>query len=239
MSVSSEQKRRKIWQQTRLNLSIVGDLSHSDNIFSVFNEKSEKFALLMWPACTIQYEYKAARCHCGTDAVMARHAARHFPSFAFSLRVLRPPNFLVTTMGCLRTCPSPSELLTFVVTRVHPSGTLLAITTSPFCLKKCNQCIEVMVYTAPLWVIGLRLVSCRVTRHRVSQSQYNAICVPATPEPAQRHDNTTGMDRECVGQYMLSRILSRTRIITIIINQKRKFSFLTSWQKDQKQSQGP
>jgi hypothetical protein len=38
---------------------------------------------------------------------------------------------------------------------------------------------------------------------------------------------------------MLSRILSRTRIITIIIDQKRKFSFLTPWQKDQKQSQGP
>ena len=31
-----------------------------------------------------------------------------------------------------------------------------------------------------------------------------------------------------VGQYMLSRILSRTRIITIIIDQKRLFSFLTS-----------
>jgi hypothetical protein len=45
--------------------------------------------------------------------------------------------------------------------------------------------------------------------------------------------------QECVGQYMLSRILSRTRIITIIIDQKRKFSFLTPWQKDQKQSQGP
>jgi hypothetical protein len=45
MSASAEQKRRKIWQQTRLNLSIVGDLSHSDNIFSVFNEKREKFAL--------------------------------------------------------------------------------------------------------------------------------------------------------------------------------------------------
>jgi hypothetical protein len=42
-----------------------------------------------------------------------------------------------------------------------------------------------------------------------------------------------------VGQYMLSRILSRTRIITIIIDQKSKFSFLTPWQKDQKQSQRP
>jgi hypothetical protein len=68
--------------------------------------------------------------------------------------------------------------------------------TSPFCLKKCNQCIELTVYTVPLWVVGLRLISCRVTRHRVSQSQYNAICVPATHEPAQRHDDTTGMDRE-------------------------------------------
>jgi hypothetical protein len=70
------------------------------------------------------------------------------------------------------------------------------------------------------------------TSRRVATLATVIVLFRSVVSPFQIHTTT-------VGQYMLSRILSRTRIITIIIDQKRKFSFLTPWQKDPKQSQGP
>jgi hypothetical protein len=64
-------------------------------------------------------------------------------------------------------------------------------------------------------------------RRRASRRQSFALPTRDSDLSKRRRQSERLRKLNSVGQYMLSQILSRTRIITIIIDQKRKFSFLT------------